>query len=940
MILAALEIENYKQYAGAHRIDFPAQGMIAITGPNGAGKTTLFEAIEWCLYAPRTIPRPSIPPHGGVGITVVRVVLEDTQDGRRYIVERELRLSGAKAEIYCEDAPAQPVVQGPKDVTEYVTKTLIGLPHGAFVSTFFTRQKELTFFGDLMPTARRVEVARLLGFQTIREAQEELAAERTEVRHSADSMRSAFVRESAGRDFPAEIAVAQAEVAQARTGEAEAATRAEACEREVDSAHAALEHWRALQEQDATFEREELRIAGEASRLEQSRIGAEEELRRLAQRAEERAALLPLVAQVDAIAAQVFDLDRQRELAEKARGLEETRSANTQRIELVSSRIGRLVEEHTQDAGGVIEWAWTAADAARPEDGGMRLSHLVSSLSPRTYLDQVERLKRVGECARAVDAANVELGKLQKHFERLTAERNALLRGEDPQSAIAAAESHERQARDAERTARQTLIEARTARGGVEKTLQDLRQRRDAATCPTCAQPLSAEAAAEIEGRLEADQQQLTQRESAANLQIVEAQQRFEAARQAQAAAIEKLGKIAVFDGRLQDGETRIEAAQKALASLEIALTLACQDANVQSAPSEDEITVARGLAERVSRLASLARRFEDLAHQAEEARAAIVSAETSLASIGPVAYDAEAHREAHTRLTAAQAARAGAEQIDKELADRPRYEAARASAEASAASLDVERQRVTAERTSLGFDSGKLAAAREADAAARSAAQSARSALHDARLNLHGAESRLERVMEARDRLRALDEESLRLGREADELDRMVAEFVHFDRYVADRVGPLLAETTERLLSQVTDGKYDHVRFDENYGIDVFDGDEAFALTGFSGGERDVVSLCARLAMSELVGSSAVRPPRFLVLDEVFGSLDGERRAQLLGTLGSLASDGRFQQVFIISHVDDVQQSHVMDEAWTVEERDGVSHVVRPMLALDAIDE
>ena len=43
---------------------------------------------------------------------------------------------------------------------------------------------------------------------------------------------------------------------------------------------------------------------------------------------------------------------------------------------------------------------------------------------------------------------------------------------------------------------------------------------------------------------------------------------------------------------------------------------------------------------------------------------------------------------------------------------------------------------------------------------------------------------------------------------------------------------------------------------------------------------------------MSELVGSSALRPPRFLVLDEVFGSLDSERRSQLLETLGSLAKD------------------------------------------------
>jgi DNA repair exonuclease SbcCD ATPase subunit len=70
-------------------------------------------------------------------------------------------------------------------------------------------------------------------------------------------------------------------------------------------------------------------------------------------------------------------------------------------------------------------------------------------------------------------------------------------------------------------------------------------------------------------------------------------------------------------------------------------------------------------------------------------------------------------------------------------------------------------------------------------------------------------------------------------------------------------------------------------------------------------------------------------------VLDEVFGSLDSERRAQLLETLGALASTGHFQQMFIISHVDDVQHSSSMGEAWTIEERDGVSRVNRPQVLI-----
>jgi DNA repair protein SbcC/Rad50 len=185
MILAAVEIENYKQYAGSHCIDFPEQGMVAITGPNGAGKTTLFEAIEWCLYGPRTIPHASIPPHGGVGATRVSVTLQDPHGGGRYVVKRTLRNGVSSAEAYSEDDPGQPVVQGPRDVSDYVARQLVGLPHAAFVSTFFTRQKELTFFGDRTPTDRRVEVARLLGFQIVRDAQEEIGTERTQARQAA-----------------------------------------------------------------------------------------------------------------------------------------------------------------------------------------------------------------------------------------------------------------------------------------------------------------------------------------------------------------------------------------------------------------------------------------------------------------------------------------------------------------------------------------------------------------------------------------------------------------------------------------------------------------------------------------------------------------------------------------------------------------------------------
>ncbi len=132
-------------------------------------------------------------------------------------------------------------------------------------------------------------------------------------------------------------------------------------------------------------------------------------------------------------------------------------------------------------------------------------------------------------------------------------------------------------------------------------------------------------------------------------------------------------------------------------------------------------------------------------------------------------------------------------------------------------------------------------------------------------------------------------------------------------------------------MLGLVTDGKYDRVDFDENYGIDIYDGfEEKFPLAEFSGGERDIVSLCARLALSQVIGSAAANPPSFLVLDEAFGALDRERRAQLLDLLGQLSEQtASFQQMFVISHVDDVRTSPIFSRVWRiVEDADGCSRI------------
>ena len=158
----------------------------------------------------------------------------------------------------------------------------------------------------------------------------------------------------------------------------------------------------------------------------------------------------------------------------------------------------------------------------------------------------------------------------------------------------------------------------------------------------------------------------------------------------------------------------------------------------------------------------------------------------------------------------------------------------------------------------------------------------------------------------------------------------------------MAARVAPRLAEQTSELLEIATDGKYTSVEFDENYGIHVFDGvTEKFPIESFSGGERDVVALCARLALSQLIGSSAAHPPSFLVLDEVFGALDRDRRMQLLELLGRISeSIEAFQQMFIISHVDDVRTSPIFSRVIRIVETPNGSSRIEDATASASFEE
>jgi exonuclease SbcC len=98
--------------------------------------------------------------------------------------------------------------------------------------------------------------------------------------------------------------------------------------------------------------------------------------------------------------------------------------------------------------------------------------------------------------------------------------------------------------------------------------------------------------------------------------------------------------------------------------------------------------------------------------------------------------------------------------------------------------------------------------------------------------------------------------------------------------------------------------GRYTEFELDPEYTpIIVEDGEPQKVL---SGGEEDVVSLALRLSISQMIAERAGQPLSLLVLDEIFGSLDEDRRTAVVDLLRQLAD--RFPQVILITHIDTVR--------------------------------
>jgi len=124
---------------------------------------------------------------------------------------------------------------------------------------------------------------------------------------------------------------------------------------------------------------------------------------------------------------------------------------------------------------------------------------------------------------------------------------------------------------------------------------------------------------------------------------------------------------------------------------------------------------------------------------------------------------------------------------------------------------------------------------------------------------------------------------------------------------YLISQIRPTLSQHASELLAELTDGKYSEIELDEDYNLLVYDQGSAYSIERFSGGEEDLANLCMRLAISEIITERAGSVFQFIILDEIFGSQDDNRKQNIIKALNGFSS--KFRQIFLITHVDDIKQ-------------------------------
>jgi exonuclease SbcC len=544
--------------------------------------------------------------------------------------------------------------------------------------------------------------------------------------------------------------------------------------------------------------------------------------------------------------------ERMQQLRDTALALEAELRVATHQAGVAAQRTARLEQEALE------------LSVARQQ-----LEELSRQLSPLPALRaEVQVLEREAEAESARRRYRAQLAEVQSHLTSI----DERVRRIPPAEIIAAATDRVNAVRAAltavtlEVEEQRTIWvrdaqDAQTKRQGLLDQYQDLREQRQRlvnagpdGVCPTCARPLGQEYAKV----LDLLDRQIEEVRSNGNFY----KQRIEQLQQEPA--------------ELTEAENRRLQLEQELSSATAELSRLKTQEN-EAAPLRDE---QHRLVLRVGELQAV---LDQIAGSYDPARHEAVLRESR--ALESLALQAERFRAVTERT----------DEVASEL------ESARAAGEQVEALINDLRVRLD----SLDFSESAFRECRQAELTAEAELRQAELALVRAKAESAAAMEAVEAVAQRRaeraERERAAVEAAADLALHQ-ELDRALTDL---RTELNATLRPDLSELASGFVRDLTNGRYTELELDEDYSATLLD--EGDPKTVISGGEEDVANLALRLAISQMIAERAGQPLSLLILDEIFGSLDEDRRAAVVALLRSLAD--RFPQVILITHIDSVRE-------------------------------
>ncbi len=797
-----------------------------------------------------------------------RVDVEFEVGGRVFKV---VRIDGSDAWL-TDVATGKELARGLTDTSHEVAVQL-GLTQNMFCGTFYTRQKEVQALSSSKSLAeRRDQLERLLGIEHLRVAADLAARDARGQKGLVDGL---------SEDAPdvdelrTEVERCEREAQEAAPAVGELEAKVTELNRQVKAAVGRIE---ALTKQVSDHSSRRLaaeQAAGELAREQTVLDNLRQRLEAAKAAQSELAELAPVAARADEVTALEREMDQRRRNHEIIEGL---RAKERTALEELAKATDALAELGDPPATGDDPAKELSAAQQELNDLGQLLRDTAEA---RQKADETARFsrERLAQAQAKADAER-ELAALTESEVQVDRSRERWQELRDKRADLQAQLNHD--------------IKHRDALSGVGDT--------EIGLCPTCKRPLEGtlgDLLAEFEAAIagcEADIKRIS----------------------------DEMERVATIGKQHKAGAVHAQQLRVQLASLvdvghrEQLEATAEQAASAARAATDHEHkldTSYRRLAEQVPGLRSAAEQATHAATKRAEALERKQRAEREAASyagqrsqIGANCYDPSAHAELKAdldrtdkavRRSAALRENADAVQLlegrlatQQPLVDglTQKVEQLRQSAAEVAPEADAQENAV-AEHQRLADE---LEAAQRALDEARRQASVESVAVNAARARLEDGRKMLGRVERERTEF---------------ELRAAVARgLADYREHASQRARPELERQASHLLKQVTGSMYPIIRLTEGYLLEVADGGRFHPLKRFSGGEQDLAALCLRLALSLTLARQRGAEQGFVILDEVFGSQDSDRRRLVLRQLGDLAENSEFQQIFVISHTDDVR--------------------------------